>query len=303
MSVDVPRGLYCAMVTPMRSDGAIDLDAVPPLVERLLDQGVDGLVVLGTTGEFSELTPAEQRDVAARTVQACAGRIPVVGCVGELGTHQAMASARELSACGVDNLLVLPPLYWDGLDGEAVKRHLVAVAGATDLPVLVYDYPASGRLPVDPHDLCDAADEQPRIVGVKQTVMDVGLVEHMSTVVQERSPSLVLGVGFEQLAVPSHLLGGRLVISGLANFCAPLMRRLLDALARDDADEVLVAHRQVLRLAEIYRIAVPPIASIKAAAAMAGMPLTPTARTVGLQRREHSRIARVLDETGLVASV
>lgn len=294
-----PQGLYCAMLTPMRDDGSLDLDGASRLVDHLVHDGVDGLVVLGTTGELGDLTVAEQDKLARVVVAAADGRVPVVAGIGALGTSPAVDRAGTLADLGADGLLVLPALYWDGLSSEDVAEHLLAVGRATDLGIVAYDYPVAGRLPIDPGMLCDVAADEPRIVGVKQTVMDISLIERMSTIVRERGSDLVLGVGFEQMVVPSHALGGRLLISGLANFCAPLLRSLLAALRQADGARIAEDYASVLRLAELYRVMAPPIPALKAAAAGVGVPIGATARVGRAEGADHARVRHVLESAGL----
>lgn len=293
-------GTYCALLTAMRSDAGLDLAVMSDHIERLLDQGIDGLVALGTTGEFSDLTSHERDAVVNTVVQAVNGRVPVIAGVGALGTAETCAAASRAAAAGVDGVLALPALYWEHVEADLLFRHFTAVAEASTKPVLIYDYPAGGRPPLEPGVVCDLADEHPGIVGIKQTVTDVSLHERMCSTVKARGSSLALGVGYEHLALPSHLLGGRLLISGLANFCTPLLSQLTSALDNGDADEVLACHATVLQLSALYRLSVPPISAIKQAAALRGMPIGPTSRTPGADPQAlHAEVTALLSSVAI----
>lgn len=293
-------GVYCALLTAMDDDADVAVQMMAAHVQRLVDLGVDGVVALGTTGEFSDLTP-DERDVVIQTVvRAVNGRVPMIAGVGALGTAEACAAAERAVAAGADGVLALPPLYWGNTNPDLLLRHFIAVADAASAPVVVYDYPAGGRSPLDPGLICDLAAKHPGIVGVKQTVTDLSLVEHMSSTVATRGAELVLGVGYEHLAVPSHLLGGRLLISGLSNFCTPLLKKLLSALDKGDAASALALHAQVLKLSAIYRLSSPPISAIKQAAQLAGMPIGPTSRTSGIDDGQlHDKVDALLSAAHL----
>lgn len=279
-------GVYCALLTAMDDGANIDVEVMAAHVNRLVDLGVDGVVALGTTGEFSELT-SDERDVVIQTVvDAVHGRVPVIAGVGALGTAETCAAAERATSAGVDGVLALPPLYWGNTSPDLLIRHFIAVADVANKPVVVYDYPAAGRKPLDPELICDLADKHPGIVAVKQTVADVSLVEHMASTVAARGAELVLGVGYEHLALASHLLGGRLLISGMANFCTPLLKGLMSALEEGDSTSALAYHAKVLRLSAIYRLSSPPISAIKKAAQVAGMSIGPTSRTSDVDDRQ-----------------
>lgn len=279
-------GVYCALLTAMDEDAEVDTEMMAAHVQRLVDLDVDGVVALGTTGEFSDLTPDERDIVIETVVRTVNGRVPVIAGVGALSTAESCAAAERAAAAGADCVLALPPLYWGTTNADLLFRHFIAVADAASAPVVVYDYPAGGRSPLHPGLICDLAAKHPGIVGVKQTVTDVSLVEHMAATVAARGAELVLGVGYEHLALSSHLLGGRLLISGLANFCTPLLKRLMSALAGGDGTSALAYHAQVLRLSAIYRLSSPPISAIKRAAQVAGMSIGPTSRTSGVDDRK-----------------
>ena len=135
-----PMGrLMTAMVTPFTPDGAVDHDQLAALTRRLLDEGSDGLVATGTTGEAPTLSMAEKSAVW-RTVKAAAGHAPVVAGVGTNDTAGTVALAQEAAAAGVDGLLVVSP-YYNKPNQEGLYRHMAAVAAATPLPLILYNHP------------------------------------------------------------------------------------------------------------------------------------------------------------------
>lgn len=274
------NGVFCALITPMSDSGAVERSALRSHVNRLVAEGIDGVVALGTTGEFSELTTSERDEVLTDVISVVDGAVPVVAGIGALGTAEVCEAASKAESAGADALLVLPPLYWGPAAESVLYEHFGRVADATALPVIVYDFPSPNRSPVPPAVVCDLAATHPTIAGVKQSVRDVALIERMSGQREFREAELVLGVGFEDLVFPSYLLGSRLVISGLANFATPLLTQLRRALDAGDWSLSTRCHHALLRLCALYGLSTPAIGAIKMTASLAGMPVGAATRTV-----------------------
>ncbi|MGC5168215.1 4-hydroxy-tetrahydrodipicolinate synthase [Luteimicrobium sp. DT211] len=150
---DAPRrpfgAVLTAMVTPMTPDGAIDLEAAAHLARHLVDEGNDGLVLNGTTGEAPTTHAQEKADLVAAVVDAVGDRAHVVAGAGSNDTDHAVRMAEQAAAAGADGLLVVTP-YYSRPTQEGLYRHMVAVADATDLPVMVYDIPGRAGLRIAP---------------------------------------------------------------------------------------------------------------------------------------------------------
>jgi 4-hydroxy-tetrahydrodipicolinate synthase len=140
------RGVFTALVTPMTPDEELDLGALAAHVERQIGDGVHGLVALGSTGEYYALSPAEREAVARTVVEAARSRVPVLAGPNAGATRDAVAFARQAEKAGAAGLLVSAPYYSLPSPDELVE-HVRAVAGATPLPVVLYNYP--GRTGVD----------------------------------------------------------------------------------------------------------------------------------------------------------
>lgn len=184
-----------AMVTPMRPDRTISQPGLAALVDHLLNTGCDGLVVGGTTGEAPTLTEAESvrlvRAVAARTQ----GRAKVIAGIGTYDTASSIRRAREAEAAGADALLLVCP-YYSRPTQAGVVAHCVAVADATELPVMLYDVPARVGISMEAATLIELAGH-PRIRAVKDAKGD--LFEAMSVLART---SLAYYCGIDELNLP-----------------------------------------------------------------------------------------------------
>jgi len=271
-------GLYVPLLTPLRADGSVATEAIDGHVGRLLAAGVDGVVALGTTGEFADLTGSERATVVAATVDAVAHRVPVLAGVGGIGTAEACAHARAAADAGADGLLALPPLYWK-LGEDGLVRHFLAVATATDLPTLLYDYPALAGTALLPALVRRIAEEAPDVVGIKLSGPELRAVHGVLSGAKTRDPGFSVMVGAADLAFPALVAGADGMIAALGNV-APEPLAALHAAVRDgELDQAARHHARILALLEIPALSTPPILALKAAARAAGSPLEPVVRT------------------------
>src|SRR5215212_8460908 len=158
--------LLTAMVTPMRADGSLDLDGAARLATHLVDeQGNDGLVINGTTGEAPTTTDAEKEALLRSVVEAVGDRAHVVAGVGTNDTRHTIELAHAAEKVGAHGLLVVTP-YYNRPPQEGIYGHFTAVADATGLPMMVYDIPVRAGVPIDTQTMCRLADHV-RIVAVK----------------------------------------------------------------------------------------------------------------------------------------
>lgn len=160
-----------AMVTPFREDGSLDIDSAVALATRLVDEGCDSILLSGTTGE-SPTTHQPEKDILVREVKAAIGtRVRIIAGAGSNDTAHAMRIAQGAQAHGADALLVVAP-YYNRPSQEGVYQHILSVAKATDLPVMLYDIP--GRTGVQlTMDTLKRLAEHPQILAVKDATGDV----------------------------------------------------------------------------------------------------------------------------------
>jgi dihydrodipicolinate synthase/N-acetylneuraminate lyase len=135
------HGVLPALITPFTDDGsAIHTGALAALVDRLTDAGVAGLVPGGSTGEFTTLSHAERRELVETTVEAAAGRVPVVAGTGALSTAETVELSVHAEQVGASAVMIVPPFY-DALSWRELLAHYTAVADAIDIPIMYYNLP------------------------------------------------------------------------------------------------------------------------------------------------------------------
>jgi 4-hydroxy-tetrahydrodipicolinate synthase len=163
--------MVTAMVTPFDAEGALDLDTAVQLAAYLVDQGNDGLVISGTTGESPTTTDAEKEQLLHAIVDAVGGRAHVIAGVGTYDTHHTVELAQSAEKAGASGLLVVTP-YYNKPPQTGLQAHFQFVANATDLPVMVYDIPGRTGVPIDTETLVRLAEHE-RIVAVKDAKGDL----------------------------------------------------------------------------------------------------------------------------------
>src|SRR5262249_28367568 len=146
-----------AMVTPFRADGAVDFERFRELATHLVENGSDGLVVCGTTGESPTLSDAEKLDLFRVAVDEVGGRAKVIAGTGTYDPGPSPPLTREAPEPGVDGILVIPP-YYNNPPQRAIVRHFDQVAGATHLPVVAYNIPSRVVVNIEPDTIAQLAE-------------------------------------------------------------------------------------------------------------------------------------------------
>jgi 4-hydroxy-tetrahydrodipicolinate synthase len=156
------NGVYAAIVTHFDSNLEVDHDAVAAQVHRLIDGGIHGLVPNGTVGEGGSLSRDERREVIETVVAASAGRVPVCAGVSAATAEQAAAYARDAKQAGAESVMTLPPLLYRA-DRRELIEFFTAIAGAADLPVMIYNNPTASGSDLEPTLLAEIAHAIPLV--------------------------------------------------------------------------------------------------------------------------------------------
>jgi 4-hydroxy-tetrahydrodipicolinate synthase len=242
------RGSLTALVTPFEKSGRFDEKAFRALVEWQIDEGTSGLVPVGTTGESPTLSHEEHRQVVRTCVEVAKGRVPVVAGAGSNNTDEAIDLAQFAERAGADALLVVTP-YYNKPTQRGLYQHFAAVAGATSLPIIIYNIPPRSVIDMMPETMGRLANDFKNIVGVKDAT---GKVERVS---EQR---LTCGADFIQLsgedasALGFNAHGGVGCISVTANVAPRLCAEFQEATLNGDGaraielqDRLMPLHRAI----------------------------------------------------------
>jgi 4-hydroxy-tetrahydrodipicolinate synthase len=258
------KGCGTALVTPFRSDGSLDREALVSLVAWQIEEGIDFLVSCGTTGESPALQHEEWLEVVRITVATAAGRIPIVAGAGSNCTEHGIGLVRELEHEGVKAILSVSP-YYNRPTQEGIFQHYRAIARATSLPIIIYNVPGRTGSNILPDTLLRLA-EIPNIYGVKEASGDIAQITELCC----RAPrDFHIFSGDDALTLPVTALGGSGVISVAANEIPGMMTRFCHCCLEGRWDEARSWNRKLHPLMKINFIESNPI-PVKAALAIMG---------------------------------
>jgi 4-hydroxy-tetrahydrodipicolinate synthase len=262
---------------------------------------VDGIVALGSNGEFSHLTGEERKRFAEEVAKRVAGRTTLVIGVGASGTKEVVDLARHAERAGADGVIVVPPFYWK-VGEEALFKHFATLAKSVDIPVLLYNFPMLTGIDLSPGLVARIANECPNVVGLKATVTEYSHIVNVLREVKPAKPDFSVLAGFEDQILPGLLAGADGAISGLANVAPELFVSLIGAFEQGDLQKAAELHELVLSLMALGTHSDPPIGAIKLAMNKLGVPISPTVRGPALPAPDeaHEKIEGVLRDTGLL---
>jgi len=243
-----------AMVTPMTPEGAVDLKAAVKLAKKLVDDGNDGLVLSGTTGESPVTHTPEKEELVAAVVEAVGDRAAVVAGAGSNDTVHAIRMAEQAAEAGADGVLVVSP-YYSRPSQEGLYQHFVAVADATDLPVMLYDVPGRTVVRIAPETYRRLA-QHPRIIANKDATGDVYAATKLIA-----ETGLAWYSGDDGLLLPFLSVGGAGIVSVSAHVVGA---HFAETVRRFDAGDIAGA-------VEVFRTATGVIDALNGAGAQAVM--------------------------------
>jgi 4-hydroxy-tetrahydrodipicolinate synthase len=205
------KGVSAAIVTHFASDLTVDHAAVQAEVERLIDDGIHGIVATGTMGEATALSPEERRTVVSIAVTTAAGRVPVYVGISAMTPAQAVSYAADAQDAGADGVMVLPPLLYRA-DRRELLEFFSAIAGATELPMMVYNNPPASGSDMEPALLAEIAREVPQVRAFKECSGDARRIAELI----DLCPGLDVLVGGDDWALEGFCAGAAGWVSGVA---------------------------------------------------------------------------------------
>jgi len=295
-------GCGTALVTPFRKDQSLDEETLRKLVRRQIQAGIDFLVPCGTTGESPTLTHKEHLRVVEVTLEEAKGKVPVLAGAGGYNTAEVVELAKELAHMGADGILSVTP-YYNKPTQEGLVQHYRAIANAVALPIVVYSIQGRTGVNVEPATLKRLA-EIDNIVGVKEASGNIG---QMATVLHLLPEKFTVLCGDDAITIPLIALGGRGVISVVANEIPAEFCKLTKLALAGDFAGARAMQRQWFALMEVNFCEVNP-GPVKAAMAMMGLLepglLEPVFRLPMVPPSEANRakIEAVLKSAGLLAA-
>jgi len=213
MAVPQFKGTGVALVTPFHKDGSIDFKSLKKLVDRCVDQKVEYLVVLGTTGESVTLSKDEKHAVVDHVVEVNDGRVPVVLGLGGNNTREVISCFDQYNFDNIDAILSVSP-YYNKPSQRGIYQHYKSIASNSPVPVILYNVPGRTACNVEPETTLQLAHELKNIIAVKEAS---GNLEKIMKIIKEKPKDFLVISGDDVLTLPTIASGGDGVISVIAN--------------------------------------------------------------------------------------
>ncbi len=244
MKFNNPTGSIVAMITPFRQDGSVNFDVLTDLLERQIAAGTDGILTLGTTGEYPTMSHEEDASVVAHTVKVVNGRVPVIVGSGSNCTATQIEKSVEYQDMGADALLLIAP-YYNKANPEGMVRHFAETADKVKIPCLLYNVPGRTGCSI-PVSVVETLSRHPQICGIKEASGDMSYAMKIAHCV---GPDFALWCGNDDITIPLLSIGGSGVISVWANImpreCHEMVMDYLEG-RREQAVAAAVKHLDLM---------------------------------------------------------
>lgn len=260
--------MLTAMVTPFTPDGDLDLDRAQELAVRLLDQGSDGLVVCGTTGESPTVFYDQKMDLFRAVIEAVDGRAPIIANTGDNCTEDSVQFSNKVVGLGVDAIMNVVP-YYNKPPQEGIYRHFRTIAESVDVPVVLYNIPGRSVVNMTAETTLRLANDVENIVAVKEASSDFAQI---AEIINSAPEGFEVFSGNDTDTLPMMSLGATGVISVISHVASARFKEMIESQAAGEHTHALRIHLELLPLMQGLFVTANPILA-KEALALQGFPV------------------------------
>lgn len=290
------QGSIVAIVTPFNQDGSVNFSKLGELVDWQIQNGTDGIVALGTTGESATMTDEEDDAVCEYVIKRVNGRIPVIVGSGSNCTASMLEKSLRYQAMGAQGLLIIAP-YYNKTNEEGMYRHFTTVVDAVDIPCILYNVPGRTGCSIS-EGVVKRLAGHPNVMGIKEAS---GNMSYACKIARYLGPDFAMYSGNDDITVPILSIGGSGVISVLANILPQQTHDMVMAYLSGDTAAATAAQLRYLELINSLFLEVNPI-PVKAALNMMGWEVGPCRMPLyEMSQGAAQRLRAALEEAGLLA--
>ena len=290
------QGSIVAIVTPFHQDGSVNFSKLGELVDWQIQNGTDGIVALGTTGESATMTDEEDDAVCEYVIKRVNGRIPVIVGSGSNCTASMLEKSLRYQAMGAQGLLIIAP-YYNKTNEEGMYRHFATVVDAVDIPCILYNVPGRTGCSIS-EGVVKRLAGHPNVMGIKEAS---GNMSYACKIARYLGPEFAMYSGNDDITVPILSIGGSGIISVLANILPQQTHDMVMAYLSGDTAAATAAQLRYLELINSLFLEVNPI-PVKAALNMMGWEVGPCRMPLyEMSQGAAQRLRAALEEAGLLA--
>src|SRR5438309_9359411 len=286
------EGIWTPIPTPLTTQGKIDKEATKKLVDFHIESGIDGILPLGTSGEFALLIREERKLLVETVVDEVNGRVPVVAGVSDPSLENVLQLSADAKEAGADGVIATPPYYFTATD-EGHYHHFKTISEAIDLPLLIYNIPEWTHSFVTPETVQRLADEK-LVVGMKYT--EYNFLNLMRFLKASRD-KISIFAGSDAMAYSNMEFGGAGAIIGSANVAPKIASKIFDDYKKGDLEGAREAQERLLPIIMALNIGKYP-AALKEAMSLIGMPVGPLKEALQALSVAEKRIVAGLLKSG-----
>lgn len=251
------QGAYTALITPFTEEDQLDEEGLRVLIHRQLQANIDGIVVLGSTGETPTLEEKEKKRIIAIAKKECAQRTSLIIGTGSYSTKQTIENTKSAENAGADAALIVTP-YYNRPTQEGLYQHFKMISNESSLPIMLYNVP--GRCGQNLHvDTFKRLLDIPSIIGIKEASGDISLINDMIHLVRQMRPEFSILSGDDALTLPVMALGGDGVISVISNVFPDEVKNLVEAIISDDFALAKTIHHDLMPMVKLAFLETNPI--------------------------------------------
>ncbi|MCM3704331.1 MULTISPECIES: dihydrodipicolinate synthase family protein [Cytobacillus] len=245
------HGIIPPVVTLVDEAGNLDLELNRRYLDKLISQNIHGILLMGSSGEFSSLSIEEWKLYVREMIKHIHGRVKVMVGVGHTALKEVLELTSYAEELGADGVLVVSPYYWK-LSDDQLYRFYSSVASHTELPVFIYNIPqlTGQNLPVEL--IVKLATDYQNISGIKETVGDFGHIRQVMTEVKKVRPDFLVFSAFDEHMLPALMIGAAGSINGSAVFAPEVSVNLYESYQRGNLAKAQSSHLQISRLMDVY---------------------------------------------------
>lgn len=288
-------GSIVALVTPFNDDGSIDYASLDKILEFQVNNGTDGILILGTSGESATMTNAEDLAVAKFAVEHVNGAAPIIGGAGSNCTRESYNKSLALQQIGVDGLLIITP-YYNKTNEEGMYRHFKTVLDAVDLPCILYNIPGRTGCSISVRNV-EHLSKHPNALAIKEAS---GSLEYVSDIAHCLNKDFGMFSGSDDLVIPLMSLGARGVISVWANIMPKEVHEMCKNFLAGNLEEARATQIRCMDLIHALFCEVNPIPVKQALADMDFLKPNYRLPLYPMKEENHAKLKRAMQEVGLL---
>lgn len=279
------KGILTPVITVLDQAGRLDFPGNELVINRLINNGMNGLLFLGSIGEFTALTMEEKKEFIRHVVKIVSKRVPVLIGTGGTVQEEAIELTQFAEQEGADGVVVISPYYFK-LTTETIYRYYANIARNTELPIMLYNFPERTSSDLGPDLVARLATEFTNIVAIKDTVDNISHTRKLIQAVKQQRPEFTILSGFDEYLLPNLMAGGDGVLCGLTNVVPEVFSAFINAYEMKDFETVTRLNKKISILMNLYDVSQPFIGAIKGAVAARGVDISTSVKEPAMELEE-----------------